>query len=101
MIMPFGKHRGKRLSIIPPSYLLWVLDNCSDLQPTLRKEIRYQLEVGDATKASGYDAVAMRLLEPWYRQLAREFHPDSSGSHAAMIAVNRGRDLMIEMTGCE
>ena len=26
--IPFGKHKGKRLSDIPPSYLRWVIANC-------------------------------------------------------------------------
>jgi hypothetical protein len=34
-----------------------------------------------------------------YRQLAREFNPDKRGSHDSMVAVNRARDLLIEMTG--
>jgi hypothetical protein len=39
-IMPFGKHRGKELCMIPVDYLLWVLDNCERLDPYLEEAIR-------------------------------------------------------------
>jgi hypothetical protein len=35
----FGKHRGKPLSQIPADYLIWVLRNCSGLNPYTREAI--------------------------------------------------------------
>jgi hypothetical protein len=36
----------------------------------------------------------------WYRTLVREFHPDlRHGSHIGMLAINRARDLLIQLTG--
>jgi hypothetical protein len=42
--MPFGRHRDRRLRDIPPDYLLWVLDNCTNADPYLRTAIRRYLE---------------------------------------------------------
>jgi len=98
MIMTFGRHRGKHLRDIPADYLVWCLDNVSTLQPTLRREIRIRLGIQTGPNPKNLPAVA-RVLEPWYRQLAREFHPDTRGSHDGMKAVNRARDLLVEMVG--
>jgi exodeoxyribonuclease X len=35
----FGKHRGKPLQDIPADYLIWVLQNCSRLNPCMREAI--------------------------------------------------------------
>ena len=92
MIMPYGKYRGKLIENVPHDYLLCVLDNC-DPGPTLKDAINRVLKVGNhITIATDPTLVAM---EGWYRTLAREFHPDAGGSHAAMVAVNRARDLML------
>jgi uncharacterized protein (DUF3820 family) len=44
MIMPFGKHRNKRLGDIPLSYLRWVENNCDNASPRLRKAISIILD---------------------------------------------------------
>ena len=102
VIMTFGKHKGKFIEDVPPDYLLWVIDNC-DIQPTLRHAIRQALDLSDwpsARKSHG-DAglLVLQVLEPWYRKLAMEFHPDRRGNHVGMVAVNRARDLLLEMMG--
>jgi len=38
-IMPFGKHRGRRLEAIEPAYLRWALRKCSNLSLGLREAI--------------------------------------------------------------
>ena len=38
-VMPFGKHRGRRIDSIPHEYLAWVLNNCDGLKPELRRAI--------------------------------------------------------------
>src|SRR5262245_22912695 len=38
-VMPFGKFRGSQIASVPPNYLLWVLDNCENLDQPLRKAI--------------------------------------------------------------
>ena len=99
MIMTFGRHKGKLLQDIPDDYLLWALDNVNDLQPTLRMAIRRRLCLEDSSQHQSTGLAVAHIMESWYRQLAREFHPDKRGSHDGMVAVNRARDLLVEMTG--
>lgn len=98
MIMPFGRHRGKRLEDIPASYLRWAIENCSSASPALLAEMRRVLR---ASEDSAPSPLALpTLAAKWYRTLAAEFHPDKrSGSHEGMLAINRARDLLCEMIG--
>jgi hypothetical protein len=43
-VMPFGKHRGKRLAQVPEDYLQWCLRQCSSLRLALREAIRLVLK---------------------------------------------------------
>jgi hypothetical protein len=94
MIITFGKHKGKRLDEVPQSYLRWLLAECSSVSPAMRDEITKLL--GDKPNTTG---LVPQFVGDWYRQLAREFHPDKGGSHEAMKAVNRGRDLLLQLSG--
>ena len=92
----FGKHRGKPLADIPISYLRWVIENCDGITPSLRREIESILYQSPKRESLALPS----LVSPWYRKLAVEFHPDRrGGSHEAMVAVNRARDLLLEMVG--
>ena len=42
--MPFGKHKGRRLSEIDPRYLLWLLDNATAMDRQLRRAIERHLQ---------------------------------------------------------
>ncbi len=42
--MPFGKHKGRPLSEIEATYLLWVLDNVTTLDRALRRAIERHLQ---------------------------------------------------------
>lgn len=44
MTMPFGCHKGKRLSQIPPAYLTWLVKTVQDLDPRLRAAAVEELE---------------------------------------------------------
>lgn len=100
MIMTFGKHRGKRIDRIPADYLLWVLGNCSNLPYRLRIEIEQHLDIDQPTDRTVPSIPFAELVPQWYRQLAKEFHPDKRhGSHDAMVAVNRAKELLEEMAG--
>ena len=94
MIIAFGKHKGKRLEDLPTAYLWWLLDECGSVTPAMRREIRRIL---DFLLTTGEAIALPPLASRWYRQLATEFHPDKGGSHEAMKAVNRGRDLLLQM----
>jgi hypothetical protein len=123
--MPFGKHRGKLLSHIDPSYLNWVLNNCENASLDLRNAIRKQLglavqdpetqrlrerlhaAIKDALSAydRGYedgkrDATAPSLkdtLKDWYRSLVKDYHPDlRHGNTDAMIAINDAYERLMK-----
>ena len=98
--MPFGKHRGQRLEDIPQSYLCWVLDNVANLSPTLRRQIEYALGVNQQqhTTPPPRQDLTTAIIGEWHRRLAKEFHPDLGGTHEAMKAVNRGREVLMELT---
>lgn len=36
MIFPFGKHKGKKLSEVPPDYMKWCIENMQRLDPKLK-----------------------------------------------------------------
>ena len=42
--MPFGKHKGRKLSEIDATYLLWLLDNATALDRALRRAIERHLQ---------------------------------------------------------
>lgn len=56
-LMPWGKHKGEKMANIPPSYLLWLLDNnkcggevkkyIEENKETLVKEIAYEKKRSD------------------------------------------------------
>ena len=50
--MPFGKHKNKPIDEIDPTYLEWVLANCQQISPDLKRAICTQLglEVKDDPK---------------------------------------------------
>lgn len=96
--MRFGKFKGRPLSSIPDaSYLLWLL-SLTDLDPGLRYSVQRELERREAGQSQPAAIPDLRpLANDWYRRLAREFHPDHGGTHEGMQAVNRGRELLLEM----
>jgi hypothetical protein len=98
MIINFGKYKGKRLEDVPLDYLAWVLNTCTNASPYLREEIRRILAAEAESTAKQQDALCSPgLVSQWYRQLAREYHPDHGGTHEAMKAVNRGRELLLHL----
>jgi hypothetical protein len=99
MFMPFGKHRGRLLEDVPHSYLLWVLDNCRTISPTLRREIERVLGMNQQRSRPQPQRIGAAVINEWYRTLAKEFHPDLKGTHEAMKAVNRAKELMLELLG--
>ena len=89
MHMPFGKHRGVPLEQVPEAYLLWLLDNCRQLSPTLREAIQQQLELRPRERAA-VPAERAEILRDWFSQMTLDFHPDHGGSNEAMRVVWQG-----------
>jgi hypothetical protein len=98
--MPWGKHKGTSLTDLPDGYLGWLLSKCEGLDPVLKARLEAEVRRRTFTPEPASAAVAIGdLAGQWYRQLAREFHPDLGGSHEAMKAVNRGRELLLSLAG--
>jgi hypothetical protein len=97
MLMPFGKYRGWELRDIPNSYLLWVLDTCDNIGPTLREAIRER--VGLPPTRTGPDPRWQEVVQKWYWQLALDFHPDRGGSVEGMKAINEANERLRRMLG--
>jgi hypothetical protein len=99
MRMPFGKYRTWELEDIPDGYLLWVLDHCERLSPTLREAICRQLQVSQGAVWAPPAPHWEEVLRTWYRQLVLDFHPDRGGSTEAMQAVNEAYHRLTKMIG--
>jgi len=95
--MPFGKHKGKPLSAIDGSYLLWLAE-LPDISARLLAAVQAELERRNADQTPLAIPDLRPIADSWRRQLAREFHPDHGGSNEAMRAVNRGYDLLLQLT---
>jgi Putative quorum-sensing-regulated virulence factor len=99
VIMPFGKHRGVRLELVPPDYLLWCLDNVEKLSPTLRHAIRERLGLTVSARIVAPEAVRGQVkdtVKSWYRHASRKHHPDHGGSSERMLVVNDAYESLVE-----
>jgi hypothetical protein len=111
--MPFGKHRGEDLDDVPDDYLCWVLDNCTNITPTLRRAIEERLGLAQPKPSAngaarapppewvppppGIDRDALdRAVKAWFRRLAMKHHPDRGGSHEAMKALNEAHQQLLD-----
>lgn len=108
--MPFGKHRGERLSDIPFSYLAWVLDNVESLNHYLRTAIENELASRTAKTAPPKPPPPPRhdgslvprsrvqeVLTSWWREVCLRWHPDRGGNLQAMQALTAAHDRLRQM----
>jgi hypothetical protein len=99
MRMPWGRYRYWDLEQVPDSYLLWVLDCCEKVSPTLREAICRRLGVRQGAAREAPIPDWDEVLRTWYRQLVLDFHPDRGGSTAAVQAVNEAYHRLRKMVG--
>ncbi len=107
--MPFGKHKGRRITDVPLSYLSWVLGNLHDLDPRLRGVIRESLDRRGQQEApreeQRFDVVSRddlrTALRGWFRDQVRRYHPDHGGTNEAMSALNNAREELYAALGLE
>lgn len=46
--MPFGKHKGEWICDIPTAYLRWLIENCDELNTSLRNHVANELGFREA-----------------------------------------------------
>lgn len=108
--MPFGKHKGARLSAIPWDYLRWL--TTIDLSPWLREAVEAELEAregrGRQERRRAYEppppgpadlgrvdpALGLELVDAGRRALALRHHPDRGGDVSVMARVNDAADRL-------
>lgn len=68
-IMNFGKYKGKQITLVPTSYLIWAVKNVfdsfdSDLEKSIYKELvnRYEYELKRADYSDVYDDLVDDLV---------------------------------------
>lgn len=65
--MPFGKHKGKKLTEIPESYVKWMLENISD------GSVLKALKVLEEDKAHRSDPPQKPMSQEWRDTIDRTF----------------------------
>jgi hypothetical protein len=97
--MPFGRHKGKFLDEIPASYLRWVLRECDNITPGLRRAIEAAIDYEEFTPEPPRPGDLAGVVRDWYRDLALTYHPDKGGSVAAMQVVNECHERLKRRVG--
>ena len=79
--MPFGKHKNKLIDEIDPTYLEWVLTNCQQISPDLKRAICTQLglEVKDDPKDREITKLQARIQELRQRMLVSNLEAYDQG----------------------
>jgi len=90
-MMPFGRHRGQRLSTLPAAYLEWLL-GLDDLREPLRSAIEVEAHRRRAPRPD--PRIVEDLISRGQRSLARTAHPDRGGTHEQMLGVRLAADWL-------
>lgn len=105
--MPWGKFRGRCLTEIESSYLVWCLEKADSMTPSLRQAIRDELGTRYGRpaassapppalprKACPNSAVAVDIISAGLRTLSKKHHPDVGGDTAVMQTLNAVSDWL-------
>lgn len=106
MRMPFGKYKGCYLTELPDDYLLW-LAGLPDLKPALAGAVKLEasrrgFDLGDdEAPPKGQPRItedvrkmAREMVSAGVRVMAQRHHPDSGGTHVAMVNVNAAAEWL-------
>jgi uncharacterized protein (DUF3820 family) len=101
MRMPFGKHKGERISTLPDEYLEFLLTielRAGPLRATIMREAEERGLIEHATAhlvlPPDYADEARRIVEVGFKRLAQQMHPDRGGSTEGMQRLNRAVELL-------
>jgi uncharacterized protein (DUF3820 family) len=101
--MPFGKHKNKPIDKIDPSYLEWVLANCQQISPDLKRGIctRLGLEFKDDPKDREIVPLQERLQELRQSMLVSRLEAYDQGYQDGKSEnlVNKVKDWHRSLTG--
>jgi uncharacterized protein (DUF3820 family) len=109
MNMPFGRYVGEKIQDIPTTYILWLLENGTNMSEELTKELKNvmadRLGLKTKTKTEIKEKIIYRSTSPVTPEfvkiirndLAKEYHPDKGGNTTAMQAINRFYDEIINL----
>ena len=94
--MPFGKHKGAKVTEIPLSYCQWLFDNC-DLKGYLLGAIEERLGLPGGEEKREEKREEKFSVSRWFNKLAAEFHPDTNGGDSRpMQIIERAREVLLE-----
>jgi hypothetical protein len=114
--MPFGRHRGQLLTLVPADYLRWAVRTC-DLDAWLRRGIEAELErragrssrdtasgPGPAPSAGAVASIQLAdlraAIKGWFAGLAIAYHPDRRGGDGReMAAINIAAERLRKALG--
>ncbi len=94
--MPWGKYRGEELTDLPSGYLIWLVEDADDPPTDLRGEAEailrerfggLQVVHVERGIVPALRATAHEIIDAGVRSCARKRHPDTGGTHAAMLEL--------------
>ena len=93
MRMPFGKFKGQDLEDIPSSYLVFVAEQCENVDAGLLWEVKQEM-VKRYSNPLMLPVVDRSYLVDWIRRASLASHPDHGGSVGMMKLVNELRERL-------
>ena len=92
--MPFGKFRGQPITDIPSSYLVFVAEQCQNVDPSLLALVRLEVASRYSQFALTRPAIDKAYMVDWIRRASLHAHPDRGGSVGMMKLVNELRERL-------
>jgi len=93
MRLTFGKHKGLLIEHVPGSYLWFVLEECSNIDQSLRLAVLAELS-SRLPSQEKQQAIDLQFLVGWCRRSALACHPDRGGAIEAMKLTNELRPVV-------
>jgi hypothetical protein len=96
--MPFGKHKGTKISELPDDYLQWLLS--LDLREPLKSAVENEYQERECADNDGVPGVNVLVIDEivsaGVRALSKKYHPDVGGDHRKMVSINQTADWIRE-----